>query len=62
MKHGKPVGVLIGFSSDDDWLDYMLENNARFAQRIAKARRDLRAGLGTPLEKVRMQLDNGSNP
>lgn len=26
-RHGKPAGVLIGFSSDDDWFDYKLEND-----------------------------------
>jgi prevent-host-death family protein len=60
MRHGKPVGVLIGFNSEEDWLDYLLENNPEFAERIAKARRDLRAGLGIPLEQVVMQLESGS--
>jgi len=23
-KHGKPAGVLIGFESEDDWIDYRL--------------------------------------
>jgi hypothetical protein len=38
------------------WLGYLLENNPRFAEQIAKARRDLRAGLGVPLERA-MRLD-----
>jgi prevent-host-death family protein len=57
MRRGKPVGVLIGFPSEEDWLDYLLENNPHFAARIAKARRDLEAGLGIPLEEVVRQLD-----
>ena len=29
-RHGKPAGVLIGFSSEDDWFEYRLEHDPRF--------------------------------
>jgi len=45
-RHGKPAGILIGFASDDDWFDYRLANNPRFAKRIESARASLRAGKG----------------
>jgi prevent-host-death family protein len=51
-RHGKPAGVLIGFASEDDWFDYRLENDARFLERIEKARESLRAGQGVRLEDV----------
>src|SRR5213079_93364 len=51
-RHGKPAGILIGFESEDDWLEYRLENDPRFLKRIAKARASLRAGRGVPLEDV----------
>ena len=51
-KHGRPAGTLIGFSSEDDWLDYRLEHDPRFLRRIAEARESLRAGRGTRLEDV----------
>jgi prevent-host-death family protein len=51
-RHGKPAGVLIGFTSEDDWFDYRLENDPRFLRRIAKARTSLRAGRGVRLEDV----------
>lgn len=51
-RHGKPAGVLIGFASDDDWFDYRLENDPRFLNRVADARRSLRAGKGTKLEDL----------
>ena len=51
-RHGKPAGVLIGFQSEDDWLDYRLENDPRFLARVEAARRDLRAGRGTELEDL----------
>jgi len=52
-RHGKPAGVLVGFASEDDWLDYRLENDPRFLARIAKARKSLRDGKGVRLEDVK---------
>ena len=51
-RHGKPAGVLIGFHSEDDWLDYRLENDPRFLARIEAARRDLKTGRGVRLEDL----------
>ena len=42
-RHGKPAGVLLGFASEDDWLDYRLEHDPRFLQRIESARASIRA-------------------
>ncbi len=52
-RHGKPAGVLIGFESEDDWLEYRLENDPRFLTRIAKARSSLRAGKGVRLKDLK---------
>ena len=52
-RHGKPAGVLIGFQSEDDWLDYRLENDPRFLQRVEQARQSVRAGRGIKLEDVK---------
>ena len=51
-RHGKPAGVLIGFKSEDDWFEYRLESDPRFAARIDAARKSLAAGRGVPLEEV----------
>lgn len=51
-RHGKPAGVLIGFKTEDDWLDFRLENDPRFLQRIEKARDNIKADKGIRLEKV----------
>jgi prevent-host-death family protein len=51
-RHGKPAGVLIGFKSEDDWLDYRLENDPRFLARVEAARKSLRSGRGVKLEDV----------
>jgi len=49
-RHGKPAGVLIGFSSEEDWFDYRLEHDPRFLARVAAARKSLVAGKGVRLE------------
>ena len=49
---GEPVGVLIGFASEDDWFDYRLENDPRFLARIERARATVRAGRGVRLEDI----------
>ncbi len=51
-RHGRPAGVLIGFADDDDWFDYRLENDPRFAVRIARARASLGAGKGVDWETL----------
>ena len=51
-RHGRPAGVLIGFRSEDDWIDYRLENDPRFLSRIEAARASLRSGRGVPIEEV----------
>jgi prevent-host-death family protein len=51
-RHGKPAGVLIGFDSEDDWIDYRLEHDERFIARIAQARKSLQRGRGSSLESL----------
>jgi prevent-host-death family protein len=51
-RHGKPAGVLIGFETEDDWLDYRLEHDPEFLHRIADARAALRRGEGVRLEDL----------
>jgi len=51
-RHGKPAGVLIGFESEDDWLDYRLENDPRFLARIQQARESIAKGKGIRIEEL----------
>ncbi len=51
-RHGKSAGLLIGFATEEDWLDYRLENDPRFPKRIDEARASLRAGRGARLEDI----------
>ncbi len=51
-RHGKPAGVLVGFKSEDDWLDYRLENDPEFLRRVESARRAIAEGRGVRLEDL----------
>jgi len=51
-RNGKPAGLLIGFASEDDGLDYQLENDPRFRRRIGHASKSLREGRGVRIEDV----------
>jgi prevent-host-death family protein len=51
-RHGRPAGVLIGFRDEDAWLDYRLENDPGFLDRIAEARAAIREGRGIRLEEL----------
>jgi len=51
-RHGKPAGILIGFETEEDWLDYRLEHDPEFLQRIAEARAALRRGEAVRLEDL----------
>ena len=51
-RHGKPAGVLIGFETEEDWVDYRLEHHPEFLRRVAEARKALDAGRGVRLEHV----------
>ena len=51
-RHGRPAGVLIGFRSEDDWLEYRLEHHPEFLRRVAEARAALHDGLGVRLEEL----------
>jgi prevent-host-death family protein len=51
-RHGRPAGVLIGFQSEEDWFEYLLERNPEFLRRIARGRAEIQQGLGVKLEDV----------
>src|SRR3972149_5700819 len=45
-RHGRPAGVLIGFDSEEDWLDYRLEHHPQVLHPLAEARAATREGFG----------------
>jgi prevent-host-death family protein len=55
IRNGKPAGVLIGFGSEDDWLDYRLENAfcAASSRRERACGRDAAPGSRNSSEETR---------
>jgi prevent-host-death family protein len=51
-RHGRPAGLLIGFRDEEAWLDYRLENDPGFLERIAEARTAIQQGSGTSLDEL----------
>jgi len=45
-RHGRPVGVLIGFGSEEGWFDFRLEHHPEFLRRVGKAGAEIAAGRG----------------
>ena len=56
IKEGKPVGVLRGFSDDDDRFDCELENHPVFKERVKRSRALFREGKGISIEEVEANL------
>lgn len=48
-----PHVILIGFASEEDWFDYRIENDPRFAKRMEAARARLRAGKGLKIKDLK---------
>lgn len=51
-RHGKPAGVLIGFATEEDWIEYRIENHPEFLEQVAEARAAIRRAEGIRLEDV----------
>ena len=51
-RHGKPAAVVLGFHDEDDWLDYRLEHDEKFLNKIAKAREEIRKGKYVSLDEL----------
>jgi len=52
LRDGKPVGVIVGFKSEEDWAEYQIETDVRFLKRIASALESVRAGKGIRIEDL----------
>ena len=61
-RHGRPAGILVGFATEDDWLDYRLEHDPGFLDRIASARASIQAGRGVRLEDLDAALNKAEAP
>lgn len=51
-RRGKPTAIPIEYAHGNDWLDYRLEHDERFVQRIAQSREQVLNGKFTRLEDL----------
>lgn len=56
LREGKPVGLLRGFSDEDDVFDYQLETHPAFIERVRRSRSSFRAGKGIRIEDVKSAI------
>lgn len=50
--HGRPVGVLKGFSDEDEYLEYRLINDPRFQKLIKRSRGEYQRGKITRIDDL----------
>ena len=50
--HGKPVGVIRGFTDEDEYLEYRLLNDPRFRRIVQRSRKEAREGKTTRIENL----------
>jgi prevent-host-death family protein len=55
-RHGRPAAILIGFADEDDWIDYRLEHDERFVQRMAESRTQAASGQWRTLDDIEADL------
>jgi hypothetical protein len=51
---GKPVGYLVGFVDEDDWIDYLMLNNPEFQTRLRRSLQDAREGKTIAFENGKL--------
>jgi PHD/YefM family antitoxin component YafN of YafNO toxin-antitoxin module len=55
-RHGKPAGVIIGFPTEGDYLDWKIENDPRFRAIMEKSLAQASAGKSVSATKARKIL------
>ncbi len=55
-RHGRPAAIIIGFANEDAWIDYKLEHDERFVQRMAESRAQAAAGQWRTLDAIEADL------
>ncbi|MFB2977900.1 prevent-host-death protein [Microseira sp. BLCC-F43] len=54
LHEGKPVGYLVGFADEDDWIDYLMLHNEEFQTRLRRSLQDAREGRTIAFEKGKL--------
>jgi hypothetical protein len=54
MHEGKPIGYLVGFVDEDDWIDYLMLHNEEFQTGLRRSLQDAREGRTIAFEKGKL--------
>ena len=58
IDEGKPVGYLVGFADEDDWIDYLMLHDPKFRDRLRRSIQDAREGKTIAVEKGNLLSDS----
>lgn len=58
IHQGKPVGYLVGFADEDDWIDYLMLHDPKFQERLRRSIQDVKKGRTIAFEKGKLVSDN----
>lgn len=54
IHEGKPIGYLVEFADEDDWIDYLMLQDPKFRSRLHRSLEDIREGKTIAFEKVKL--------
>lgn len=54
----KPIGYLVGFADEDDWIDYLMLQDPKFRSQLRRSLEDLREGKVVAFEQVKLDFKN----
>jgi PHD/YefM family antitoxin component YafN of YafNO toxin-antitoxin module len=58
IHQGKPVGYLVGFADEDDWIDYLMLHDPKFQERLRRSLQDVKKGRTIAFEKGKLVSDS----
>lgn len=58
IHEGKPVGYLVGFADEDDWIDYLMLHDPKFQARLRRSLQDVKQGRTIAFEKGKLVSDS----
>jgi hypothetical protein len=57
IHEGKPIGYLVGFADEDDWIDYLMLQDPKFRSRLRRSLEDVREGKTIAFEQVKLNSE-----
>lgn len=58
IHEGQPVGYLVGFADEDDWIDYLMLQDPKIRSQLHRSLEDVRAGKVIAFEQVKLNAED----